>query len=43
MVAHMEQMMKHMDGMGPGMGMMGHGMMHHDGMGGTQADDKKPQ
>jgi len=35
--------MKHMDAMGPGMGMMGHGM-HHDGMGGSAAPDaKKPE
>ena len=32
MVGHMEQMMKHMDAMGPGKG-MGPGMMHHGDMG----------
>jgi len=43
MVGHMEQMLKEMDSMGPGM--MGPGMMHHGGMGGPPANppDQKPQ
>lgn len=42
MVGHMEHMMKHMNEMGPGMGMQ----HHHDGMGGRPApppSDKKPE
>ena len=43
MVGHMEQMMKHMQAMGPGMG-MGPGMMHHRQMGGppTPPDKNSP-
>ena len=45
MVGHMEQMMKHMDAMGPG-GMMGPGMKHHGGMGAAPPSpptEPKPQ
>lgn len=42
MVGHMEQMLKHMEDMGPGMGMMSH---HHDMKGAPAAppSDKKPE
>ena len=42
MVGHMEQMMKHMEDMGPGMGMMPH---HHDMKAAPAAppSDKKPE
>ena len=39
MVGHMEQMMKHMDNMGPGMGMM----EHHHAMKPAPPEEKKPQ
>ncbi len=45
MVGHMEQMVKEMGSMGPGMG-MGPGMMHHRGMGGPPTPpptEAKPQ
>jgi hypothetical protein len=45
LIGHMDQMLKHMDSMGPGSG-MGPGMMHHPGMGGPPPAppvEKKPE
>jgi hypothetical protein len=45
LIGHMDQMLKHMDSMGPGSG-MGPGMMHHPGMGGpppVPPVEKKPE